>query len=278
MGEGRGGYFDNFGIVRDVMQNHLLQILSIVAMEKPYSLDPEAVRDEKVKVLRCIKPLTLDDVVLGQYGKSLDGTKPGYHDDEGVPKDSTTPTYALAAFRINNERWDGVPFLLKCGKALDGRKAEIRIQFNLPPGDVIGDLARNELIIRVQPDEAVYFKIMAKQPGLSSENVITELDLSYKDRYSGHTIPDAYENLILDVTRGDHSNFVRTDELEAAWAIFTPLLHRLERQKIPPESYPYGTRGPEKADEFVRTIGRYERDDRYQWKAPNSPGISTSVE
>jgi glucose-6-phosphate 1-dehydrogenase len=114
--EGRGGYFDEFGIIRDIMQNHLFQILTIIAMEKPITLDSEDIRNEKVKVLRCIKPLKLSDVILGQYTKSADGKEPGYLDDQTVPKGSKTPTYAAAVFYVHNERWEGVPFILKCGK------------------------------------------------------------------------------------------------------------------------------------------------------------------
>ncbi|RKO89471.1 hypothetical protein BDK51DRAFT_27089, partial [Blyttiomyces helicus] len=141
--EGRGGYFDEFGIIRD--------ILSIFAMERPVSLEAEDVRNEKVKVLRCIPPLTLDNTLLGQYTKSPDGKEPGYLEDPTVPKDSVTPTFAAARFFINNERWDGVPFVLKCGKALNEQKTEIRIQFNDVAGNIYPNLNRNELVIRVQP-------------------------------------------------------------------------------------------------------------------------------
>lgn len=123
--EGRGGYFDKFGIIRDIMQNHLLQLLSLVAMERPVSLHPDDIRDEKVKVLRCIPPITLEETVLGQY-VAADG-KPGYLDDEGVPADSNCPTYATCVLHVNNPRWAGVPFVMKAGKALSERKAEVRI-------------------------------------------------------------------------------------------------------------------------------------------------------
>ncbi|CAG8703681.1 11108_t:CDS:2, partial [Ambispora leptoticha] len=139
--EGRGGYFDEFGIIRDVMQNHLLQILSIVAMDTPVSLDAEDVRDEKVRVLRCIQPVKSEDTILGQYVKSEDGSKPGYLDDETVPKDSNCPTFAAATLWINNERWEGVPFILKCGKALNEAKTEVRIQFRDVPGSIFKDAA-----------------------------------------------------------------------------------------------------------------------------------------
>ncbi|KAI9093008.1 glucose-6-phosphate dehydrogenase [Phlyctochytrium arcticum] len=266
--QGRGGYFDEFGIIRDVMQNHLLQILSIVAMEKPVTLDAEDVRNEKVKVLRAIRPLTVSDVLLGQYTSSPKvSNEPGYLEDKGVPASSVTPTFAAAVFYIHNERWDGVPFILKCGKALDAQKTEVRIQFQDVPGNIYQNTARNELVVRVQPEEAVYMKFMNKQPGLSTQAVTSELDLSYAKRYSNVKIPDAYESLILDVLKGDKANFVRDDELDAAWKIFTPLLHTLEKEKIKPQPYEFGSRGPEGLNAFVEKHG-YMRDAGYQWAPP----------
>lgn len=185
--EGRGGYFDEFGIIRDVMQNHLMQILCLTAMEKPASTHPNDIRDEKVKVLKCIPTLSLDDVVLGQYVGDPEGegeAKEGYLDDPTVPKGSRTPTYASAALRINNERWDGVPFVLRCGKALNERKAEVRVQYRDVPGDIFqGQAKRNELVIRVQPGEAIYVKMVTKTPGMSFDMEETELDLTYGARY-----------------------------------------------------------------------------------------------
>lgn len=262
--QGRGGYFDEFGIIRDVMQNHLLQILTIVAMEKPVTLDAEDIRDEKVKVLRAIPPLSLENVLIGQYSASADGKEPGYLEDPTVPKGSIAPTFAAAIFHIKNERWEGVPFILKCGKALNEQKCEVRIQLNDPPGNIYKDTTRNELVIRVQPQEAVYMKFMNKQPGLANAPVISELDLSYNKRYGDIKIPDAYESLLLDCLRGDKSNFVRDDELAAAWKIFTPLLHELEEKKIEPDPYTFGTRGPAKLNEFVRKFG-YARNENYNW-------------
>lgn len=263
--EGRGGYFDGSGIIRDVMQNHLLQVMSIVAMERPVTLAAEDVRNEKVKVLRCIRPLTLDDVILGQYTASNDEKEPGYLDDPTVPKGSVTPTYAAATFFIHNERWEGVPFILKCGKALNEAKAEVRIQFKDVAGNIYPTHARNELVIRVQPDEAMYMKFMNKQPGLSSDTVISELDLSYSKRFADVKIADAYESLIFDVLKGDKSNFVRDDELDAAWKIFTPLLHKIEKEKIQPEPYKFGSRGPESLNNFIEKHG-YKRFVDYKWE------------
>lgn len=250
--EGRGGYFDEFGIIRDVMQNHLLQILSLVAMEKPVSCHPDDIRNEKVKVLKSIEELSLDDTVLGQYVGNPEGegeAKLGYLDDPTVPVGSTTPTYALAVLKIKNERWDGVPFILRCGKALNERKAEVRIQYHDVPGDIFGGKPkRNELVIRVQPGEALYVKMMTKSPGITFDMEETELDLTYGCRYKEVKLPDAYERLILDVFCGSQMHFVRSDELSEAWRIFTPLLHEIEDKRPPPIAYVYGSRGPKEAN------------------------------
>jgi len=251
--QGRGGYFDTFGIIRDIMQNHLLQILCLVAMEKPVSSRAEDIRDEKVKVLRAITPLTTNDVVVGQY--ISDGVREGYLDDKDVPKTSTTPTYAQAVMYINNSRWAGVPFILKCAKAVDERKAEIRIQFKNAPTSLFPGIVRDELVIRVQPVEAVYMKVMNKIPGLTSDLAISDLDLTYQAKFEGKYNPDAYERLILEAIKGNHNLFVRDDELSAAWRIFTPLLHKLESEKIKPHTYVYGSRGPDQAEEQVQSIG-----------------------
>lgn len=267
--EGRGGYFDEFGIIRDVMQNHLLQILSLVAMEPPVSKNAEEIRNEKVKVLRSIPEIKLEDVVLGQYVGNPNGQgqeTQGYLDDPTVPKGSVTPTFACVVLRIKNERWDGVPFIMKSGKALNERKAEIRIQFKDVPGDIFdGSCARNELVVRVQPDEAVYMKISTKKPGMNFMPEETELDLTYKKRYQGIYMPDAYERLILDVFLGSQIHFVRSDELAEAWRIFTPLLHKIENEKIKPIPYVYGSRSLPQADELISKAGKYAYSSTYVW-------------
>ncbi|XP_030829358.1 glucose-6-phosphate 1-dehydrogenase X isoform X3 [Strongylocentrotus purpuratus] len=269
--QGRGGYFDEFGIIRDVMQNHLLQILCLTAMEKPASTGAEDIRNEKVKVLKAISPLTVDDMVLGQYEGDPDGegdAKEGYLDDSTVPKGSTTPTFAFAKFSVKNERWDGVPFMLKCGKALNERKAEVRIQFKEVPGDIFGNIMRNELVIRVQPNEAVYVKLMTKKPGMAFGTEETELDLTYKSRYKDLPLPDAYERLILDVFCGSQIHFVRNDELAEAWRIFTPVLHEIESKKPKPIPYKYGGRGPAEADEMAKK-NNFLFTGTYKWNNPN---------
>ncbi|XP_039233437.1 glucose-6-phosphate 1-dehydrogenase isoform X2 [Drosophila yakuba] len=267
--QGRGGYFDEFGIIRDVMQNHLLQILSLVAMEKPVSCHPDDIRDEKVKVLKSIETLTLKDMVLGQYLGNPQGTtddaRTGYVEDPTVSDDSNTPTYALGVLKINNERWQGVPFILRCGKALNERKAEVRIQYQDVPGDIFeGSTKRNELVIRVQPGEALYFKMMTKSPGITFDIEETELDLTYEHRYKDSYLPDAYERLILDVFCGSQMHFVRSDELREAWRIFTPILHQIERERIRPITYQYGSRGPKEADRMCEE-NNFKYSGSYKW-------------
>ncbi|KAG0277434.1 Glucose-6-phosphate 1-dehydrogenase [Linnemannia exigua] len=247
--EGRGGYFDEFGIIRDVMQNHLLQILTLIAMEPPVSLGAEDVRDEKVKVLRYIPPIAKNDVLLGQYTKSEDGKEPGYLDDKTVPKGSKTPTYAAATLFIQNERWTGVPFILKCGKALNQQKTEIRIQFKDVSGNMFTNLARNEIVIRVQPNEAVYVKIMNKEPGLGMKTVISDLDLSYSSRFD--------------------------NALDAAWKIFTPILKTIDQGEIEPIPYAFGSRGPHGVAEFVAKHGYERSNQEYNW--PNHSEASVAA-
>ncbi|XP_031283282.1 glucose-6-phosphate 1-dehydrogenase, cytoplasmic isoform [Pistacia vera] len=259
--EGRGGYFDEYGIIRDIIQNHLLQVLCLVAMEKPVSLKPEYIRDEKVKVLQSVLPINDEEVVLGQYD--------GYRDDPTVPEHSNTPTFATVVLRIHNERWEGVPFILKAGKALNSRKAEIRVQFKDVPGDIFKcqKQGRNEFVIRLQPLEAIYMKLTVKQPGLEMSTVQSELDLSYGQRYQNVTIPEAYERLILDTIRGDQQHFVRRDELKAAWEIFTPLLHRIDNGEMKTLPYKPGSRGPAEADELLAKAG-YVQTHGYIWIPP----------
>ncbi|CAA3023011.1 glucose-6-phosphate 1-dehydrogenase, cytoplasmic isoform [Olea europaea subsp. europaea] len=260
--EGRGGYFDQYGIIRDIIQNHLLQVFCLVAMEKPVSLKPEHIRDEKVKVLQSVIPIKDKEVVIGQYE--------GYKDDPTVPDNSNTPTFATMILRIHNERWEGVPFILKAGKALNSRKAEIRVQFKDVPGDIFKcqKQGRNEFVIRLQPSEAMYMKLTVKQPGLEMSTAQSELDLSYTQRYQGVVIPEAYERLILDTIKGDQQHFVRRDEQKAAWEIFTPLLHRIDDGEFKPIPYKMGSRGPVEADELLEGAGYVQTHD-YIWIPPS---------
>lgn len=271
--EGRGGYFDNIGIIRDVMQNHLLQVLTLLTMERPVSFDPEAVRDEKVKVLKAFDTIDVKDVLLGQYSKSEDGSKPGYLDDSTVNPDSKAVTYAAFRVNIHNERWDGVPIILRAGKALDEGKVEIRIQFKAVAKGMFKEIQRNELVIRIQPNEAIYLKINSKIPGISTHTSLTDLDLTYSTRYSkDFWIPEAYEALIRDCYLGNHSNFVRDDELEVSWKLFTPLLEAVEKDNnVKLETYPYGSKGPKELRKYLTDHGYVFNDPgTYQWPLTNT--------
>ncbi len=254
--KGRGGYFDQYGIIRDVMQNHLVQILALVAMEPPQRLDAKCIAAQKVAALRSIPPVTLDDLVIGQFAKSQDQNPEysAYTDDPSVPDDSRTPTYAACRLAIHNDRWEGVPFLISAGKGLDARMTEIRIRFRDVHGNMFCDAETcpepNELIIRVQPDESIYLSLVNKVPGINMQLASRMLDLHYKEVFS-ELIPDAYENLILDVIRGDRSLFIRSDELQAAWDIFTPVLHEIEQKRLAPEPYPFGSHGPQAAEKLL---------------------------
>mmetsp|Transcript_1872 Transcript_1872/g.5845 ORF Transcript_1872/g.5845 Transcript_1872/m.5845 type:complete len:612 (-) Transcript_1872:319-2154(-) len=254
--EGRGGYFDEYGIIRDVLQNHLLQVMALVCMEQPLSFSAEDIRLEKLKVLRQTAPLTLDNLVTGQYVQC--GKHKGYLDEPTVlNKESTTETFAAAVLHVHNPRWEGVPFVLKAGKALTDRKAEVRIQFHRVPGVVaaLANCQANELVVRLQPEETIYWKVQNKVPGLGFEVQQIRMDLLYASKFQKAKLPEAYERLLLDVLAGQHSNFVSADELLLSWEIFTPVLHQLEEEKIKPEPYPYGSRGPPGADALANRFG-----------------------
>lgn len=270
---GRGGYFDKSGIIRDIMQNHLMQVLSVMAMEPPEKITGEGysnmIRDRKVELLKCIEPWTMDNTVIGQYVSN--GKEPGYLEDPTVPKGSNCPTYAVTVMKINNDRWKGVPFIMKAGKALNNRRAEIRIQLKTPPGGVtmfgVEDEAKipyNEIVMRLQPKEAIYIKTNVKKPGLHTELVQSELDLSYDNRYKDLKNPEAYTRLILDVLRGTQATFVRKDELIEAWKIATPLLKQIEEGGAKPTEYVFGSRGPKEADVLIEKAGFVVNAD-YKW-------------
>lgn len=257
--EGRGGYFDEYGIIRDVMQNHMMQILCYIAMEPPVSLSNKDIAAEKMKVLKCIEPLQLKNAMTGQY-KGKKGKSAGYTDDETVPNDSLTETFAAAVLFIKNRRWDGVPFMLKCGKGLDESLVEIRVQFNSVPANIFKPSAEeqsnNELVIRVQPDEAIYFNLQNKIPGLKYELATSKLDFTYHDSYKSNAIPDAYERLILNCIQGDDSNFVHPEELALSWEIFDEFLNHIEEKKVKPEKYYFASRGPVGSDYLAASFSQ----------------------
>lgn len=274
--KGRGGYFDKSGIIRDVMQNHLMQVLTMFAMEAPIRPTGDYIRNEKVKVLQAMPPIRIEDCITGQYLADDEGREQGYTDDDGVPNDSKTPTFAALVLYIDSPRWEGVPFVMRAGKALNERKSEIRVQFKKSPGSGLmfpgaagekHDVERNELVMRLQPEEAVYMKVNIKAPGLAGDPVVSELDLSYKTRFPTKfsTLPDAYTRLILQVLRGDSSAFVRDDELREAWRIFTPLLHAIDDGAIEPIKYKAFSRGPAEFDELCAKHGFVYGGKAYQW-------------
>jgi len=242
----RAGYFDDYGIIRDVMQNHLLQMLALTAMEAPDQLDATAVRDEKTHVLRAVRPLAPENLVLGQYA--------GYRAEPGVPPDSLTPTYAAAVLAVNNARWKGVPFFLEAGKALDAQTAAIVIRFRETGHNIFAHqlprLPANELVIRVQPDEAIFLRIVNKVPGLQMKLEPTELNLRYRTAFAG-VIPEAYESLLLDVLAGERGLFIRADELAASWDIFDDVLHR----PVVPTLYAPGSPGPDGVRQLLARHG-----------------------
>ena len=262
----RAGYYETAGVVRDMFQSHLLQLLSLIAMEEPARFDADSVRGEKVKVLRSIRaiePARIDEwAVRGQYGAGVvEGEKvPAYRDEPGVSKRSSTPTYAAAKFLIDNWRWAGVPFYLRSGQRLARRATEVAIEFRGVPHmffkDVQTDEAeRNVLRLKIQPDEGISLKFLAKIPGGGMKFTPVMMDFPYAQL--GAAEHGAYERLLLDVMHGDATLFTRGDEVEEAWRVIAPILEAWESRKgagFP--TYPAGTWGPEEADRFMEREGR----------------------
>jgi len=256
---GRGGYFDKSGIIRDIMQNHLLQVLVWLAMEPPTKYDRESVAEQKVKLLKAMPHLKMEDAFLGQFGKNTwqcsggsTHEEPGYLDDDTVPAGSRCPTYAGVVLKINNARWKGVPFLMRAGKGLDERMAEVRITFKPQSFNSIIPGESNELVLRIQPDEAVYLKYQNKLPGWDPKKVApVVMDMSYSNSFPDLYVADAYERMFLNAAKGDGSLFVGSGELTEAWRIFTPLLHEIEAERPEPVIYPFGARAPAGMDIFA---------------------------
>jgi glucose-6-phosphate 1-dehydrogenase len=264
----RGKYYEEAGVVRDMFQNHLLQLLALAAMEPPISFTADAVRDEKVKVFRSIRPLVREGsapkAVLAQYtaGKSGDEELLGYRSEKDVAPESTTPTYAAIRVAIDNWRWDSVPFYLRSGKRLPRRTSEIAVQFRAPPLMLFGqrraaEMAPSVLVMRVQPDEGISLRFQVKVPG--TEHELTpgmeiapvDMDFSYAEVF-GEKSPPAYQTLLLDCMIGDPTLFTRSDEVEMAWRVIDPLLEYWEqRGKSELAFYPAGSAGPAEADQLL---------------------------
>jgi glucose-6-phosphate 1-dehydrogenase len=270
--EGRAGYYDTAGALRDMVQNHMLQLLCLVAMEPPTSTQADALRDEKLKVLKALKPVTGDHVaqvtVRGQYkaGAANGGAVKGYFEELGSTASKTETFVALKA-EIANWRWSGVPFYLRTGKRLPARVSEIVVTFKPIPHSVFdgqaGPIAPNRLVIRLQPDEGVKLWLMIKDPGpggMRLSNV--PLDMSFADAFNVRN-PDAYERLLMDVVRGSQTLFMRRDEVEAAWAWIDPVLEAWSASSDAPKPYTAGTWGPSAAVALIERDGRtwYEDQD-----------------
>jgi glucose-6-phosphate 1-dehydrogenase len=260
--EHRGRYYEEAGIVRDMFQNHLLQLLALTAMEPPTAFNADAVRDEKVKVLRTIRPIEPDAAVRGQYGpgRVCDADAIGYREEENVAAKSQTPTYAAMRFAIDNWRWQGVPFYLRAGKRLAATGTEIVIRFRRPPlmlfpAEVGEQLAPNVLVARIQPREGISLCFDVKVPGMAMQARSVEMDFAYAEGF-GVQEHDAYETLLLDAMLGDQTLFMRSDEVEEAWGIVDPLLAYWQTQ--PPDRFPNyaaGSAGPAATDELIARTG-----------------------
>jgi glucose-6-phosphate 1-dehydrogenase len=263
--EGRAGYYDTAGALRDMVQNHMLQLLCLLAMEPPASLDADAVRDEKLKVLKSLVPITEANIgertVRGQYraGASEGGPVPGYLEELG-DETSHTETFVALKAEIANWRWAGVPFYLRTGKRLASRVSEIVIQFRPIPFSVFdasaGPIEADRLVIRLQPDEGVKLWLMIKDPGQGGMRLrYVPLDMSFANTFQVRN-PDAYERLLMDVIRGNQTLFMRRDEVEAAWTWVDPILQAWTASADRPKPYTSGTWGPSAAIALIERDGR----------------------
>jgi glucose-6-phosphate 1-dehydrogenase len=272
--EDRGDYYDQSGALRDMVQNHLLQVLCLVAMEPPISFDADDIRNKKVDVLRAIRPFRPEEIhrvaVRGQYrrGTVLGKAVPGYREESSVAPDSTTETYAAFTFHIDNWRWHGVPFYLRTGKRLPAKVSEVSILFHSPPHQFFPSAAveswqPNRIVIRIQPEEGIGTRIQVKQPGTRMLLGSAEMRFRYHEAFRTPA-PEAYETLLLDVIRGDATLFMRADQIECAWQVVTPILEAWESVPATDFSeYAAGTWGPESAELMVAR-------QRHSWLQPTT--------
>jgi glucose-6-phosphate 1-dehydrogenase len=274
---GRGAFYDKTGALRDVLQNHVLQVLCLIAMDPPALFQAREIRDEKMKVLQALRPGgdSIDEWAMrGQYvAGEVDGVQvPAYRNEERIEAGSNCETYVAMKVMIDNWRWAGVPFYLRTGKRLAHRVTEVAITFKNPPLNLFktveceGDLCElvearpNQLVFRLQPNEAIYFRFSTKRPGLNYQIQPVAMDFEYEDAFTSG-LPDAYERLLLDTLRGDSTLFTRSDELEAAWQFVTPVLKSWESSSDQPEFYSAGTWGPKAAEQLLSA--------KQKWRQPN---------
>jgi len=269
--EGRGAYYQEAGALRDMIQNHLLQVMATVAMEPSASFRPDSVRDERSKLLRSIRVWKADEVlqntVPGQYGPARIGGEelPGFRQEPGVDPNSQTNTYAAVTVLVDNWRWAGVPFYIRTGKRLAKRVSEIAIQFKEAPLQIFNhdnaDLrAPNLLILRIQPEEGISLKFVSKRPGAGMNLRPVSMDFNYGSSF-GERSPEAYETLLLDAMIGDATLYTRQDMVEASWAVVEPIQHAWESTKFDYPNYPSGSWGPQAADEMLARRG-------HEWRRP----------
>ena len=266
----RGGYYDSSGALRDMIQNHTMQLVALTAMEPPVSLDPESIRDEKVKVIRSIQPLNLEgnlpDVVRAQYSDGLiNGDQVlGYLQEAAIPADSATETYAALRLMINNWRWKGVPFYIRSGKRMARRTSEIAIRFKRPPGILFSEGGRfnvsdNTMVIQIQPNEGVTLVMNSKVPGLETRMQPVKMHFRYATTFGSNT-PEAYERLILDAMIGDSTLFIRGDETEASWKLLSPVLEHWSASGTNGlDSYASGSWGPSSSDALLA-------EKKHEWR------------
>ncbi len=268
--EGRGAYYQEAGALRDMIQNHLLQVMATIAMEPSATFRPDSVRDERAKLLRSIRTLKPDEVlqnaVSGQYGPARIGGErvPGFREEEGTDPDTQTDTYAAVTFFVENWRWAGVPFYLRSGKRLPKRVSEIAIQFNDAPLAIFNgagsDTAPNLLIVRIQPEEGISLKFLSKRPGSGMHLRPVSMDFNYGSSF-GVRSPSAYETLLLDAISGDATLYTRQDMVEASWAAVEPILEVWKNTKFDFPNYAAGTWGPKAADDMLARRG-------HAWRKP----------
>ena len=246
--ESRAGYYDTAGVGRDMLQNHLLQLLTLMAMEPPYAFDAHALRDEKVKVLQALRPIETKDTMPGQYI--------GYRNEKGVAPKSQTPTFAAVKTHIDNWRWQGVPFFLRSGKQLADKTTEISIVFKRPPHSLFPLapaelLTPNTLTLCIQPDEGMHLRFEARLPGAGMQRQTVDMNMNFAQDFTGAPLPEAYERLLLDALQGDATLFTRSDEIELAWQAIDPVIQAWETGAVPLFFYEPGSWGPYEAANYL---------------------------
>jgi glucose-6-phosphate 1-dehydrogenase len=259
--EGRGRFYDETGALRDVIQNHLLEVLALVTMEAPVSFKADDLRDERVQVLRSLRPIVGGDVTV----ETVRAQYRGFHDEPAIAPGSRTPTFAALKIMIDNWRWTGVPFYVRAGKRLKRRSTEVAIHFQRVPlclfgrDEVCQRLDANVLTLRLQPDEGIDLRFVAKNPGDDLYVTDVNMDFSYARAFAKKP-KEAYEKLFLDCMRGDASLFARRDDVEKAWELVTPILEEWDaRADEPIPQYEPGSAGPDAADELIQKDGRFWR-------------------